>query len=272
MIQISLPYIYKLSSSIRPLAQIEQGASLVLKFYDLWNADVEINAFLNQSIYSSTLKALKIPGGELLEAIRALTNAEDKDREINFFEAYNLSNSLNNFENVLTAEMNIHNAYWVTKKRGFDTGDLINHAEICWSPDLPRKVPDCIYDIRQAGRCIAFELSTAAGFHTMRATELVLRHYWDAVTKSEARPSSGNMGDYIVELEKKKVGDPKTISTMRQIKKLHRNELMHPEITLDMDMAIELWGIAQSAVTAMLREIPESLDNPIPRALETGSE
>ncbi len=258
MIEISLPYIYKLSASIQPLSKVEQGTSLLQAFYNsLWNAEIELNAFLNQSIYSYTLKALKAPGVDLLAAIRALTEVEEKEREVNFFEAYKLSNALTTFENVLTAEMNVNNAYWVTKKRGFDTSDLINRAEVCWSPELPSKVPESLYDIRQAGRCIAFELSTAAGFHTMRATELVFRHYWDAVTKSAPRPGLGNMGDYVVALEQQKKGDPKTVATMRQIKELHRNELMHPEAVLDMNMAIELWGIAQSAVTAMLREIPD---------------
>jgi len=90
----------------------------------------------------------------------------------------------------------------------------------------------------------------------MRATELVVRRYWDAVTSGKQRPDRFNIGEYLREMEKENVGDPKTLATLKQIKDLHRNELMHPEVSLDIDEAISLLGIAQSAIAAMMKEIP----------------
>jgi hypothetical protein len=203
------------------------------------------------------LRASVAPGKALLSSIKRFTAASDKSVTLDFFDTYGLQQSLRSFETVLTAEMNVSDIYLVTKKRGYDTPDLINQAETLFPAELLLKVPESIDDIRQAGKCIAFELGTAAGFHTMRAMEIVLRQYWDVVTSGADRPKTGNMGDYLRELESKNAGDPKTRATLKQIKDLHRNELMHPEENLSIDDVIALLGIAQSAIIAMLREIPD---------------
>jgi len=157
----------------------------------------------------------------------------------------------------LAAEMNVCNAYFVTKKRGFDTSDLITEAEILFPFDLTTKAPEAIPDIRQAGKCLAFEISTAAGFHLMRALELVLRLYFEVVAKGEPRPSTNNLGDYLRLMVDKNLGEPKLLAVLKQIKDLHRNEFIHPETTLTLDEAIGLLGITQSAIVYMLSTLPE---------------
>jgi hypothetical protein len=116
-------------------------------------------------------------------------------------------------------------------------------------------VREAVSDMRAAGRCIAFDLGTAAGFHIMRATELVLRRYFDEVTGNAERPKTNNIGDYLRVLDDQDKGKKKTRATLRQIKDLHRNELIHPEVTLTLDEAIALLGIAQSAIVAMLQKM-----------------
>ena len=60
------------------------------------------------------------------------------------------------------------------------------------------------------------------------------------------------MGKYIEALEKEGTVDDKVLGVLRQIKNLHRNPIMHPEVSLDMDEALILTGIATSAITAMV--------------------
>lgn len=256
MIKISLPYIYDLSASLRPLSLLEQEKSISSSFYVLFRAQSVLNAFVTQSVYSSTLKATRAPGLELLAVLGALVDNENTDQELGFLNVFHVNNALDKFETVLTAEWNIGNAYWVTKKRGYDTSDLIEQAEVLFPHDLIPKVPESISDVRDAGKCIAFELATAAGFHIMRATEVVLRKYWDSVTSCASRPKTNNIGEYLKELDGLKAGNPKTRAVLRQIKDLHRNELIHPEVNLSLDEALSLLGIAQSAMVAMLAEIP----------------
>jgi hypothetical protein len=257
MIQISLPYIYNLAASLRPLAAIQGDTPYKDSMYALFNAETILNQFLTQSVYSASLKATVAPGMKLLQTIKKLTADPDIEKTLGFLDTYYLSSALGEFEMVLTAEMNVGNAYLVTKKRGYDTSDLISQAEVLFPVELKYKIPDAIPDIREAGKCLAFELGTAAGFHIMRATELVIRVYWDAVTNGEERPKTSNIGDYLRELDQRDAGEPKTRATLRQIKDLHRNELMHPEVSLTLDDAVALLGIAQSAIIAMMREIDE---------------
>lgn len=65
------------------------------------------------------------------------------------------------------------------------------------------------------------------------------------------------MGEYLRILDENDDGDKKVRAVLRQIKDLHRNELMHPDVTLDMDEALNLWGIAQSAIASMLPSLPD---------------
>ena len=266
VIPISLPYIYSLSSGLQPLYLIQVDTPLKDSIHILYRAESALNGFLTQSVYSSSLKATVAPGMALLTAIKKLTTEADKDRNFDFLDTYSLSSGLGEFETVLTAEMNVGHAFLVTKKRGFDTSDLINHAEVIFPPEMQSVVPEAIEDMRAAGRCIAFDLGTAAGFHVMRATELILRRYFDRVAPGLDRPKTNNIGDYLRILDDSDKGEKKTRATLRQIKDLHRNELIHPEVSLTLDQAIALLGIAQSAAVAMLNEMQTQGSLPLPNS------
>jgi hypothetical protein len=58
-------------------------------------------------------------------------------------------------------------------------------------------------------------------------------------------------------MAKEELGNEKVRAALRQIKDLHRNPLMHPEVQLTVAQAISLVGMAQSCIGAMLEEIPE---------------
>jgi hypothetical protein len=258
MVKISLPYIYGLAGNLKPIRSISDTSLIKDHLYTLYTAEYALNGFLTQSVYSSSIRATAAPGMNLLAAIRELIQGEDHERSLTIYETYNLTNLLNEFETVLAAEMNVGHTYLVTKKRGYDTATLIDSAEEIFAPEFATMFPEAIADIRQAGRCIAFELATAAGFHIMRATEMVLRRYYDAVTNGAARPKTNNIGDYLREMETHKMGDEKTIFCLEQIKDLHRNALIHPEVSLSIDEALALLGIVQSAIVAMMKEMPGS--------------
>ena len=64
-----------------------------------------------------------------------------------------------------------------------------------------------------------------------------------------------NWGAYI-RILRTKGADEKVIASLDQIRELHRNPVMHPEETLSSDEATTLFGIAQSAILAMVNAIP----------------
>lgn len=255
MIRINGFYIYQLGYSIHPLASIKQGIKFEEVIVDLYVAQNGLSGLLNQSVFP--LKTSRAAGNNLLEVIKALVANPQRTDPIEFYEAYQLSSGLAEFEHVLAAELGLMDMYLVSKKRGYDTSDLILNGVVLFPADLPTKVPEAIPDIMEGVRCIAFELSTAAGFHLHRANESVLHRYYDAVTDNAARPSGRNIGDYLKALQEKKVGDAKVLSSLKDLKDLHRNPLIHPQDSLEsVDEAIALLGSIHSVVVHMLKAIP----------------
>jgi hypothetical protein len=259
MLRISLPYVYEFSWQIQQLRTLQMDQTLSSCRYTLFTAQSSLETFLYGSVYSGAIRAAQSTGAKLIEAIKKLTasdTAQDNDRTLDWVDVWSITHALDQFENVLVAEMNTRDAFFVTKKRAYDTTDLIDRAEILLPIEFAIKAQEAIDDVRQAGKCLAFELPTAAGFHMMRALEHVLRLYYDVASGGAPRPENNNMGVYLNELSNNNWGSEKVRACLRQIKDLHRNELIHPDITLSLDDALGLWGIVQSAIGAMLPDLP----------------
>jgi hypothetical protein len=149
------------------------------------------------------------------------------------------------------------NTYSVTQKRGYDSMALISFAESIFPPELGVKVPEAIPDIREAGKCIAFELPTAAGFHLHRANEAMMHRYYDQVSGGKPRPKNRNIGGYLAAMTENKYGDPRLIATLKDLNDLHRNPLIHPDQSLEsIDEAIALMNAIHTATVFMLKAIP----------------
>lgn len=258
MIRISVPYVYSLSEALLPLTSIPiDGAKKGEHAYALYHAHSTLATFLYQSVWSHCLRVCKGPGQNLLDAIAATFPLENDD-EIDLFKIFPITNALTSFRAVLEAEFQIAATYLVTERRGYDISVLIERAEVIFPDELVKKIPSVKFDLQEAGKCIAFDLGTAAGFHLLRALETVICRYWSVVMKGTSLPENRNLGNYIKEMENAKVGDGKVLTALRQIKDFHRNSLMHPEETLNLDQAIALLGIVQSAIVAILPTIPDT--------------
>src|SRR5262245_28715011 len=208
MIRISLSYVYSLATSLEPVLGIAANSKVQDNWFALIIAQGTLEELLNKSVFSQSLRSTRAPAAALLESLRRY-NEKEGDDVLQQWEANHLTYQFNQFKTVLLAEMETLNAHFVTQKRGYDTATLMSVAEVIFPPDLPIKVPEAVFDIREAGKCIAFELPTAAGFHLHRANESILHRYYDAVTGGKARPTSRNIGDYLTALKTHKVGDPK---------------------------------------------------------------
>ena len=129
-------------------------------------------------------------------------------------------------------------------------------------------MPEAIPDLREAGKCLAFELPNATAFHLHRANESVLRRYFEVSAKGITAPKTRNMGDYLKLLDEVDGADKKVIASLRDLKDLHRNPLAHPEDSLEsIDEAIALLGAIQAVMVHMLKSLspnPRMLLSPIP--------
>lgn len=256
MIRISISYFYGVGTAVHPLASVKAGQALL----DVWlacnRAEQSLTGLFSSEWFFPAIKTTYGAGQKLLKVLQKTTQRDDFDAEITHPEAFEITSALTEFETVWNNELSIADAYFVTRKAAYDTYALIANAETMFPPELLQKCPHAVADIREAGKCLAFELTTASGFHVLRATEAVLRRYWEVVSKDKPHPKQKNLGVYIKKMQEAHIGNAKVVGVLTQIKDLHRNPLMHPEETLNLQEAISLFGICQSAISAMLNDIP----------------
>jgi hypothetical protein len=184
-------------------------------------------------------------------------------KPVEWTDAYPISSLLTSFEAVLGAELSLLPLYVVAQKAGYDTAILVENGAACFPADVWTKVPEAIADLQQGTKCIAYEVFTASAFHFHRANEAVLRRYWDAVSVGKSRPFTRNIGDYLNEMDKQGFGDPKVKTSLRDLKDLHRNPLIHPEHSLNTaEEAIALMNGVHNVMVYMLQEIPAIVPTP----------
>lgn len=224
----------------------------------LYVAEGAVDALIARSVFD--LRTSRQPGQNLLQAIRAareqFDNLQYKDAPIEFSQIYPVQEALRAFESVLAAEFSLCPLYLVMPKAGYDMPTMVESGHRCFGSELPTKVPDAVPDLDQGAKCLAFELFTAAGFHLHRANESVLRRYWDVVSSGEPLPGR-NIGEILNGLKNQSFGDPMAVSSLTDLKNLHRNPLIHPEHTIgNADEAVALMHAINSAISYMLRDIP----------------
>lgn len=172
-----------------------------------------------------------------------------------------LSVSIYNFQAVLGTELPRINVFYITPKRAYDMTMLINQGESVLSPDIinllgPKE--DVIKDIREATKSMAFDISTAVGFHVYRAVETIVKEYFPILEiQPEDWQSNKNLGNYIKLLEDKGV-DVKVTTMLRHLKDHYRNPISHPEEFWGSDKAESAFMLAVSVITVMVQDIEET--------------
>jgi hypothetical protein len=260
MLRISLAYLYDAGAAFSRLIDVTSKPGDIT-VDEVWIPATQVFdrliAIYGNSFYKDSLIVSRPFAETLVEYVQPFRARTDFTAVLLFTESYNIRSAATKFEDVFRAELAVIDTYFVTKKGGYDTLKLVTEGSILFPKSLSAKVPEAVADTNEAGKCIAFELGTAAGFHILRAAESVLRRYWGVVAKGNPRPRNHNIGAYLHAFEKFGVGHPKILAALKQIKDLHRNTLMHPEDVLTVDEAISLLGIVRSAIEAMLSHLPD---------------
>ena len=258
MIRISLPFICNSVLQMDTLNTLPTGPA---KFgdiiYQIYTAQTALNTLTTGSVFSPYL----VSSRELANRLKSLIDAQASeaggvDREVGGLEIWQIKNAYTEYKVALFAEIGTLASYFVTQKGPYDTAALLSFGEVLFPLEIVSKVPEAVHDARQAGLCLAYELPTAAGFHTFRVLEAVLRRYYAHETGGMAPPKVRNIGVYINAMKQAQKGDAKVLAAVKQMADLHRNPLVHPEVILTTEEAMTAFGIARSAVAAMLTSLP----------------
>jgi len=194
---------------------------------------------------------------ESIYSEKGILSPEDGDKIVDGVKLYYLKESIEKLEVVLGADMPGISSYVVAQKGIYKTEDLIEHAHKQVSESaLAIFSAQAKRDIDDAGRCLAFELSTAAAFHLWRAVETVMISYLEALTGQAADEvvKNRNWGACIKALVAASAND-KITQFLQHIKDQYRNPISHPEENVGLDEARRLFSVAVSSMEQMAAEV-----------------
>jgi hypothetical protein len=269
MLRVDCYDFYKLGVQVHPLTLLADSVTLNDAWISLYLAKSELNSFFA----TFPLKTSRNPATELFQALQEIipddftqvkfTNDDGTPMSCNL---WSVKKAANEFETVLKAELNGWDAFNVSQKGAFSSSDLINRAE-CLLPDEAQQVlsPAALEDVRQAGRCLAFNLGTSAAFHMVRATETFIWKYYEAVVGHLPPVKMRSWGVYAKNLSKCSNADTKVIGWLNQIKSEYRNPVLHPDKAVTPDDALEFVYACISLMMCIVRAM-KSL--PVPKAFQ----
>jgi hypothetical protein len=182
-----------------------------------------------------------------------------------------LTSALEKFETVFAEDMRENATYYVPRRGIFFTKALVDSADEAFPADLLPYIPQKTReDWCAAGRCLAFNLLSASGFHVARAVEGTLEVYYQLFCGRPATETLNSWNDYLVALEKAEqsgatpMPDKKTLAELRQMKDDFRNPIAHPRASLNDANARILFNNGESLIIAMAQEISKETKSASP--------
>jgi hypothetical protein len=165
---------------------------------------------------------------------------------------------------VFAEEMRETATYFVPRRGIYHTPALVDAADETFPSELqgfiPQKAKD---DWKSAGRCLAFNLLSASGFHVARAVEATLEAYYWLFSGKQGETLHG-WYDYIKALRAVAEAKPspcpqdKTLSELDQMREDYRNPIVHPRVVLSEGDARMLFANGESLIIAMAQEMCEA--------------
>ncbi|MGD9508487.1 MAG: hypothetical protein AB7I59_26955 [Geminicoccaceae bacterium] len=276
MDRINTYALYELAGSIRPIGYVYQDMVPDDLFRMVSRAMLAVEPFLSSdppyqlSLSHGALKTLY----EALNDLRIISYDQSRygaSREVKLgavttqelipaWKVLDARNALSAFETLLSAECAREPSFRAPKRGIYDSDDLVNSASMAVPAALRAMLPDkAISDMESAGRCLAFGLFTASGFHLCRAVEALIEVYYQRFCGKAGTLRSWH--DYIKALEAQaQVSAPPvpglaTIEYLKQMKDSDRNPISHPRVILDEAEACILFASGQSLIGRMLQEL-----------------
>lgn len=275
MRRVNLQEFYNFGQVLHPIVDLQPEKPLREYHFTMAWARITLGRFVNDKMIPMTI--CKPAAWKIINAISEIFPTSPEDREkldmeriVDGLDLYQIIEGVKEFETVFAAEVQNMATYFVSKKAIYDTNDLISRADELFTDDVRQHIADQVkHDVREAGKCLAFDLATAAGFHIARAVEGTLVSYLQFLCPEiikGLKDTQRNLGSYI-KMARENKGDDKVCGSLDQFRDLHRNPLIHPESVLSIEEAIILLGIAQSAIVAIvldtLKRKNQSLPSPV---------
>ena len=170
--------------------------------------------------------------------------------------AHGLVMRLDTFRTDLAGDTEELNLFLVPQRLAYDTRTLLVVGARIFGRRQAQIEEFAGPDVAEAYRAYALGAWTSAGFHILRACELVLEQLCTACGQTVPK-DKGDWATLITLLGHKSVGTlPGGLKgRLTKLKDSHRNEIMHPRRFLDQTAVEELFDVAKVSLNEMLDEI-----------------
>lgn len=240
MKQTNLSVFYQLGKGIKDIEKLETNMPVSQAMFTLFEPLAWLSNFIEET------EGLEMPDSraaakytmESIEKIGDFKNfsAPDPARPLTGVEVTVILGRRDWFEKCFDREYRAIDVFTVTAKGIYDTRRLMTKPEDKF-PDRIRKVlpVQTMMDLKEAAKCLAFEIPTACAFHVCRATEALMLYYYEVLTGHQwPLPKNRDWKAYIDHLIKE--GSPASITTrLDEIRNMDRNAYAHPDrnVTLE---------------------------------------
>ncbi|MEO3997162.1 hypothetical protein [Mesorhizobium sp. CAU 1732] len=254
---ISIPWVLDVIDTVNKIRSETLPSEKMMAHFMLFKAKDRVSSLYNDSIYKSYLRSSR-ESGEALKAAIDRVLQQPLTNDITDFAKFEIGVAVDNFVKIFRSELATIPIFLVTQKGSFDPVLLVSDGVGLFPPEMITKAPETLADAREVGRALAYEMGTACGFHTFRIMESVLKRYWDAASMGKPRPKPQTIGVFASHMDSQNIGDERIYESLKQIGRLHRNPIIHPEVVLTVEEAFGTVGIARSVIGAMLAYLPDA--------------
>lgn len=215
-------------------------------------------------------KTKKAAASVLVESLKEFSKLLGQDRQPTDDELKLIYDPIGKFYQVFEQEAEDANVFIAIPIGAYSTSVLLTNASSHLSEPAQKVVDDGVKeDLDEAGRCLAFDLWTACGFHALRAVEATARFYHREVTgvaltdvpigtliygDQKNHPGSGLVVQHAKEGNSHESQLGLAISLLSQINAIYRRPIMHPKMSLGAIEAKFVFDTAAIAISAMVTD------------------
>ena len=264
--------LYEIGGVLRHLKDVceRDNADPFDQLLALWSARKQIEPLLNgEPIALNYCRDAAAELATIAQALEATVSASSSGSPpegpavIPPYQMHRLKGKIEIFEHQFSAELKKTAAYVVPERGIFKTEGLVEEAEKHIHESVRDAVPEFARnEFRAAGRCLAFGLYSASGFHSARAVESVLKEYYGIFLGPPPDIPMGLMASHLDEMKSSKTKRPKlpkdnTVRHIKDVTNFDRNPLMHKNVTLEEIDATTLFNSALGVILEMSKELIE---------------
>jgi hypothetical protein len=245
-------YFYEMGFAVHSVTHLSDSVPAGLRADITRAAWLAMEQFVADDTNKEMLPQAHTKAEPLLTELRLWVTASYSGRTCTNYEQ--LSRTVEKFSTTLTDELDRSFNYVLTDRGNLSVARLVEGASIGYGPSILAVIDSSVTgEIDEAGRCLAFAVYTACGFHILRSVEIGIKAYIYAATGSLPPMNRRNWGEYIDQLVKS--GATSDFVDLVKILRTKRNPLMHPQDRLTETEAIDVFCICQAVTGALIDDV-----------------